>query len=377
VPRRQVLFRRSPHVVCYWSKGDLVFHNYATGKRVAGNALTIGLLDYFTDWRDANALIRQATLPAARLRRAILELARSSVLQQSDKPTPAESSMEAWNEWNPEAGFFHFSTKDAPYGEWARDELAFVKSRLPFRPTAPSSKTLRRTGRSMLALPPGRRRTPFDRVLLDRRTWRRFGSNPISILDVATLLDLTFGAQRQLDLGQAGRAMLRTSPSAGACHPIEAYLVARNVAGMAPGIYQYCAGEHGLRRVGRVTRSTIQRHLPGQSWYRDASLLVLLTAVFNRVGWKYPFPRAYRAVLLEAGHLCQTFCLVATSLRLAPFCTMALADTVIERDLRIDGVSESVLYACGVGPRPGVANWSPEMALLEGAGELRPRARTR
>jgi SagB-type dehydrogenase family enzyme len=146
---------------------------------------------------------------------------------------------------------------------------------------------------------------------------------------------------------------------------------------MAPGIYQYCAGEHGLRRVGRVTRSTIQRHLPGQSWYRDASLLVLLTAVFNRVGWKYPFPRAYRAVLLEAGHLCQTFCLVATSLRLAPFCTMALADTVIERDLRIDGVSESVLYACGVGPRPGASNWSPEMALLEGAGELRPRARTR
>jgi SagB-type dehydrogenase family enzyme len=371
------LLRRSPHVVCYWSKANLVVHNYATGKRVAGNALTIGLLDYFTEWRDADALMRQATLPPSRLRRAILKLVRNSILQESGKPAPAESAMEAWTEWNPEAGFFHFSTKDAPYGEWARDELAFVKSRLPFRPTAPSPMTLRRTGRSTVVLPPRRRRTPFDRVLLDRRTWRRFGSNPISIDDVATLMDLTFGAQRNFDLGQAGRAMFRTSPSAGACHPIDAYLVARKVAGIAPGIYRYCAAEHRLGRIGRATGSTIQRHLPGQPWYREASLLVLLTAVFNRVGWKYPFPRAYRAVLLEAGHLCQTFCLVATSLRLAPFCTMALADSAIERDLGVDGVTESVLYACGVGPRPGRSNWSPEMALLEGAGELRRRARTR
>jgi hypothetical protein len=48
-------------------------------------------------------------------------------------------------------------------------------------------------------------------------------------------------------------------------------------------------------------------------------------------------------VLIEAGHFCQTFCLVGTALRLAPFCTAALADSIIERDLRIDGVTESVL----------------------------------
>jgi hypothetical protein len=64
-------------------------------------------------------------------------------------------------------------------------------------------------------------------------------------------------------------------------------------------------------------------------------------------------------VLAEAGHLAQTFCLVATWLGLAPFCTMALADTRIERDLGIDGVSESVLYAAGVGGRPAGLDWAP------------------
>jgi SagB-type dehydrogenase family enzyme len=80
--------------------------------------------------------------------------------------------------------------------------------------------------------------------------------------------------------------------------------------------------------------------------------LVLLSAVFDRTRWRYEGPRAYRAVLIEAGHLCQTFCLTATWLGLAPFCSMALADSAIERMLGLDGVSESVLYAAGVGRRP-------------------------
>jgi hypothetical protein len=48
------------------------------------------------------------------------------------------------------------------------------------------------------------------------------------------------------------------------------------------------------------------------------------------------------------GHLCQTFCLAATWLGLAPFCTMALADSTIEYDLKIDGVTESIIYVPGL-----------------------------
>jgi SagB-type dehydrogenase family enzyme len=76
-----------------------------------------------------------------------------------------------------------------------------------------------------------------------------------------------------------------------------------------------------------------------------------MTAVSPRTMWKYQHPRAYRVVLLDAGHLCQTFCLVATWLGLAPFCIAALKDTLIEKELRIDGVLESVLYVAGVGLR--------------------------
>jgi SagB-type dehydrogenase family enzyme len=103
--------------------------------------------------------------------------------------------------------------------------------------------------------------------------------------------------------------------------------------------------------------------LPTQWWYRDAGALVLLTAVFERTQWRYEGPRAYRAVLIEAGHACQTFCLAATWLGLAPFCSMALADTAIENLLGLDGVSESVLYAAGVGSRPPRSSVRPPGAI--------------
>ena len=82
------------------------------------------------------------------------------------------------------------------------------------------------------------------------------------------------------------------------------------------------------------------------------AVVIFMTAVFARAQWRYDYARAYRSILAEAGHLAQTFCLVATRLGLAPFCSMALADSTIEQDLGIDGVSESVVYCAGVGTRP-------------------------
>jgi len=126
------------------------------------------------------------------------------------------------------------------------------------------------------------------------------------------------------------------------------------------GLYHYRADTHELERLSKeATPRQVAKYLPGQSWYGAASALVLLTAVFARTQWRYPFARADRVVLADSGHLCQTFCLTASWLGLAPFCTMALADSVIERDLGIDGVSESVIYAAGFGTRPGGMDWAP------------------
>jgi hypothetical protein len=97
-----------------------------------------------------------------------------------------------------------------------------------------------------------------------------------------------------------------------------------------------------------------------------------MTAVLRRPQWKYNSSHVYRAVLIEAGHLCQTFCFVATWLGLAPFCSMALANSRIESDIGIDGVSESVLYAAGAGTPPGRPKWAPWPTRFPGARYQNP-----
>jgi SagB-type dehydrogenase family enzyme len=126
------------------------------------------------------------------------------------------------------------------------------------------------------------------------------------------------------------------------------------------GLYHYNPLRHRLERIRRgfKPRRAVQ-YCSGQSWVGRAAALFVMSAAIPRVAWKYRMSRAYRAVLLEAGHLCQTFCLVATWRRLAPFCTMALADSMLEKDLGLDGLREPVIYLAGVGvPRSG-AGMSP------------------
>jgi SagB-type dehydrogenase family enzyme len=194
----------------------------------------------------------------------------------------------------------------------------------------------------------------LDDVLDDRRTWREFGRQPLTYEALSTLLERTWAVQREGHAPGQGSIVLKTSPSGGACHPLEAYVLARRVDGLSPGLYHFESYERHLVELRRgATAADIARFLPGQPWFRTAHAVVFMTAVFARTAWRYDTARAYRGVILEAGHFCQTFLLLATSLNLAPFCTQAIADSAVERALRIDGVSESVLYAAGVGTRPG------------------------
>ena len=179
-----------------------------------------------------------------------------------------------------------------------------------------------------------------------------FTDTPMTLEDLATVLGVSAGIQKWALVG-GSKTPLKTSPSGGARHPIECYVVVRNVAGLKPAIYHYASERHRLERIGApVSIDRMRAYVPQSPYFANASAMVFFTAVFARQLWRYTYSRAYRAALIEAGHVCQTFLLTATSLGLAPYCVMGLADTLIERDLGIDGITESVLYCAGVGRPP-------------------------
>jgi SagB-type dehydrogenase family enzyme len=356
---QEELYRRSPHLVCYWQGRQLVFENYASRSRVGAAPLTCEILHFFDRWRSAGALFRQfPQYTFASLGRALSGLVRAGLLEHSGERDAYAKALHTWREWRPAASFLHFSTKDA-YAPADPEESVRQLRRLARRKRMPQPVKWYPKARQ-IPLPAPEADGEFPQVLLARRTWRHFSRSPVGTSKLATVLGLSFGVRWWVDLRGMGRLVLKTSPSGGARHPIEAYVLVLRVKGLPRGLYHYAAGAHRLELLRRgASAAEVVRYLSGQWWFGDAAAVVLMTAVFARTQWKYPAPRAYRAILIDAGHVCQTFCLVATWLGLAPFCTMALADSRIETALGVDGVTESVLYAAGVGTPPRGSKWAP------------------
>jgi SagB-type dehydrogenase family enzyme len=367
-------YRRSPHLVFYWSGKRMVFENYFTRSKVFAAPLLFELLNFFDTWRGARAFERRfPQFDPPVLRSGLSVLVRYGFLQCSDQPliAAAPRAMAAWANWNPPAGLLHFSTKNLQYSSDLEFLLKRQQTRAKTRPMPAPVKHYPKA--TKIALPAPQQSGEFPQVLLARRTWRKFSSRPVELSALSTLLGFSFGVRWWVDVPGLGRLALKTSPSGGSRHPIETYVLARRVANLPPGLYHYAADKHCLERLKRGANSSqLSRYLAGQKWYGKAAALILMTAVFGRPQWKYQSPRAYRAVLIDAGHLCQTFCLVATWLGLAPFCSMALADSRIEADLGIDGVSESVLYAAGVGTLPRNLKWAPWPTPFHGTRHPNP-----
>jgi len=346
-----VKFRRAPALVSYWRQGRLLAENYATGACAGLTPLAMAILDHAGGWATPEALARAVnSTPGAGFTRVLRALERATLIERQGARA-ASPSLDVWGPWLPHAGLFHFGTKDQPYLTPRAAALA-LRAQSRTTPCPPPTKSY--PARRRIALPSPREvRMPLDAALLERRTWRRFSRRPAALADIATVLGLTWGVQQHATDDEGNRIVLKTSPSGGATHPIEVYVAAFTVSGLPRGIYHYDAARHALTRVRTVrARFTPMRYLPRQPWYRGAAALFLMTAVVGRETWKYATARAYRALLIDAGHLTQTCCLVATAIGLGPFCSMALDDSGIEQDLGIDGVSEVALYAAGCGALP-------------------------
>jgi SagB-type dehydrogenase family enzyme len=356
--KEKVFFRRAGCLISYWERGSLVFENYATGRRASAAPIAAEILDFFDDWRSPESMCSHFSgYDAASLRSAAEALVAQSFLEKSPRKTNELSAIaESWKAWNPAAGFLHFSSRDLPFDLDLEETAKYMRRIARVSPMPVPVKHYPRS--KQIPLPPPRSDGEFPATLLARRTWRRFSRTALALSDLSTLLGLTWGIREWMPVPPLGRFALKTAPSGGALHPIEAYVVARDVAGIARGIYHYDADRHRLELIRKgATKEQIKTYLAGQDWFSHAPAVVLMTAVFTRTQWKYKFARAYRVVLAEAGHLCQTFCLTASWLGLAPFCTMALADSKIDDTLGIDGVTEGVLYAAGVGNVPEGADW--------------------
>lgn len=352
----KLVFRRARSLICYWIGSQLVFCNYCARSTITATPLAVLLITLLNDWRspaELSALLPKFTQQD--IHASLKRLVRHGVL--IEKGTAAaildEQLHQAWSSWLPHAAFFHFGTKDVPYESRPKQLLRMERGLFETAPQPPFFKNYPRQTKVRLSRPA--REPGLPQILLARRTRREFSQKQIPLDRFSKLLFYSWGVTGFLQSSVFGPLPLKTSPSSGARHPIETYVLIMRVEKIKPGLYHYNSRLHCLERIRGLANpaATAAQFCAQQGWARRAAALFIMTAVFPRSMWKYPTARAYRTVLLDAGHVSQTFCLAATWLGLASVSTMALRDSFIEEKLQIDGITESVLYIVGAGMPEG------------------------
>jgi SagB-type dehydrogenase family enzyme len=195
--------------------------------------------------------------------------------------------------------------------------------------------------------------TPTDSTLLrlmrSRESCREFQMRSMPLEILSTVLGGAYGVARLKRLSGAGSAYFRTAPSAGGLFPLELYALVRDVEGVADGVHHYNVRRHALEplKVGRWFEE-LDQALIMASVLQRANLLLFLSAVFTRSQKKYG-PRGYRYATLEAGHVAQNICLLATEQGLGSLCVGGFYDSKLNRFLGLDGISEAVVYTLALG----------------------------
>jgi hypothetical protein len=118
------------------------------------------------------------------------------------------------------------------------------------------------------------------------------------------MLGLAFGKvgeSRTMAFAGLGVSMLRTSPSNGARHPLEAFVEIAGVPGLRDGAFHFEATDQALVRLGDTARDEI-------------GVGISLVAVTARSRYRYREPRTYTTLHLEAGHLIETVGMLCAAL---------------------------------------------------------------
>lgn len=192
------------------------------------------------------------------------------------------------------------------------------------------------------------------RTLINRRSKRSFSDKPVTIDELSEIMYYSSGITGSNELSIAGDEIeqeFRSYPSGGGLFPVEIYLVMTQDSPIGTGVFHYDPTEHYLTKIvdSDTYSDDISSYFSTDSVDIDeASMIVILTAVFERIRAKYG-PRSYRYVLQESGHLAQNLLLITTALGLAGVPVGGFYDDHIEDLLDINNDLESPVYSVVIG----------------------------
>jgi SagB-type dehydrogenase family enzyme len=200
------------------------------------------------------------------------------------------------------------------------------------------------TESTTVALPSPRTdgKVSVEKALKERRSLRNPEPTPLTLEEIG---QLCWAAQGVTD--EKGH---RTAPSAMALYPLELYVIAGAVTGLAPGFYHYEPAIHDLSLVAKGDmRTVVDEKAIGQGWIAKAPAVFVISGNASKMAGMKDRGRQFMDV--EAGLAAQGFFLEATAMGLGSTYVGGFKPLEARAVLGIPN-SEEVLAILPVGRKP-------------------------
>lgn len=186
---------------------------------------------------------------------------------------------------------------------------------------------------------------------------------PLAMGEVGTILAQVSGITER-----RGGIALRAAASSGALFPVELYVIATRVDGLAPGAYRYDADAHALVPLEVASEPEWGRAVADLAPGARADALLVMTAVFQRTGKKYR-DRTYRYIAADAGHAVINAHVAARALGVEARWPRLFDEDHAARALGVDEDREGVVALATLGRAPAtpVAATPAELVEVPGA----------
>ncbi|MAB54472.1 MAG: hypothetical protein CMN93_00890, partial [Synechococcus sp. CPC35] len=206
----------------------------------------------------------------------------------------------------------------------------------------------------------------FD-VILRRKSYHEFGSQPLSLQQLSLLLWFVLHIKSRDKVQSTGKHKTvfeitkRPVPSGGGIHEIEIYLTINRCDDIESGLYHYNAAEHCLEMIKCRDQSCIQLLSDAAcaaKLTKHPDILITLACRYERLAWKYQ-GIVYSLILKHVGVIYQQLYLVSTALGLAA-CALGVGNSKTFEDAAKNGSIHEVGSSVGefiLGTKPDSENF--------------------
>lgn len=325
--------------------------NAVSKKSIEGDELIIKILDFLNDYRLIEEVYNYCIQELNVLKEDVNELldylkVNKFIVEQGDiKEEKAMRWIE--NNWG-NSLLYHEFTYDYPVLDYSTAE-AYIRDQDAMKEykkieEEPSIyKTFENYIKEIILPPP----PPIDMSYEDSLVNISSCNNNINLYKLSSILYYTYGEVNKIKFPVTQPLLRRTSPSGGARHPSECYLVIFNIEGLEAGLYHYSVKNHSLIYLKKGDfREFCNKNCYGLVDYKeDPKVVFLHTSIFERNWWRYREPKTYKVIFYDFGHILYNFRIVTNSLELSTYTIgSGLNDSKIEEFLNIDGFIEGIIY---------------------------------